>query len=185
MFSRLVTCSKKTPMESRGGGPAIRPRRPSPNTERVAETPSPTPSMVSTAQAGEAGRPGRGGKHAPRGDRRCQQRGALRVQAPAPADGAVPHRHRNRDAGPGAHSVTRYLADRAGRERRPAGAAAAHRVIALLGPGPTAAQRLRRVRRGGRNHVDLRRGGRRRGPDTPRSSEKATISSFCASVALR
>ena len=50
MFSRLVTCSKKTPSELRAGEAVTRWRCPSANFEIVAEIPSPRPSMVTTAQ---------------------------------------------------------------------------------------------------------------------------------------
>ena len=50
MFSRLVTCSKNTPSEWRAGDAAIRCSRPSRKAEIVADSPSPRPSIVSTAQ---------------------------------------------------------------------------------------------------------------------------------------
>ena len=61
MFSRLVTCSKKTPSEYRAGEVATRCSRPSRKAEMVAERPSPSPSIVRTAQGAKAGGPGRRG----------------------------------------------------------------------------------------------------------------------------
>jgi hypothetical protein len=63
MFSRLVTCSKKTPSELRAGDVATRCRVPSPNLEIVAETRAPrTIEWSTTAQEGKSRRPRRRGR---------------------------------------------------------------------------------------------------------------------------
>ena len=53
MFSSAVTCSKKTPSDSDAGVAAMRVSRPPSKRLIVADSPSPTPSMVSTPQRGQ------------------------------------------------------------------------------------------------------------------------------------
>ena len=106
MFSRLVTCSKKTPSELRAGEAATRSSRPSRNAEIVADRPSPRPSIVTTAHGVEPRGPcgGRGVRLVVIDE--AQRRARQSVRARAARRSARPA-ERRRDAGraPLGHAV--------------------------------------------------------------------------------
>src|SRR3954469_16628750 len=118
MLSRLVTCSKKMPSDALAGDDAARSERPPAKIEIVDDSPSPTPSIVTTAHESKP--------EAPAAAAACAAWWSTRLRsAPDSPCGARRRRSAARlaasSSGHDRHSVTVYFARRVSEESGPGG----------------------------------------------------------------